>query len=220
MSYFLRFALAALLLTYITVQCAYDARGQATAQRLTQPLTLNLERTVKLLGPIDANSLVVGAQIQHLAATPGVIYVLINSPGGVIPVGQVLMQVIREAVQAGRPVHCIVGGSAYSMAFYLLTACSHRSFLAETSLMFHGARVGNTEGFTEPDLKESLDYVQKFRARLLADIQASLGTKAKWVEEALVKERFFNAIELLQLVPSWGVIIPGITNLPTEGGAK
>lgn len=103
-------------------------------------------REVQCIGSVDAdmvNSLI--AQIRYLAAEnpDGEITMFINSPGGSVPDGMALLDVMA-AVPC--PIRTVCVGTAASMASLLFVCGDTRDMLEHSHLMIHDPLVQNLSG--------------------------------------------------------------------------
>lgn len=103
-------------------------------------------REIQCIGTVDAdmvNSLI--AQIRYLAAEDpdGEITMFINSPGGSVPDGMALLDVMA-AVPC--PIRTVCVGTAASMASLLFVCGDTRDMLEHSHLMIHDPLVQNLSG--------------------------------------------------------------------------
>lgn len=103
-------------------------------------------REIQCVGSVDtdmANSLI--AQIRHLAAEDpdGEITMFINSPGGSVPDGMALLDVMA-AVPC--PIRTVCVGTAASMGSLLFVCGDTRDMLPHSRLMIHDPLVQNVSG--------------------------------------------------------------------------
>jgi ATP-dependent protease ClpP protease subunit len=86
--------------------------------------------------------------------------IIINSPGGLVEEGMLIISKIREVQMRGKSVSCIVAGEAASMAFYIWSVCDQRFAVSGSMLMFHAAYA------IFPDSKQSLEELEEVVAKL------------------------------------------------------
>lgn len=103
-------------------------------------------REIQCIGSVDAdmvNSLI--AQIRYLAAEDpkGEITMFINSPGGSVPDGMALLDVMA-AIPC--PIRTVCVGTAASMASLLFVSGDTRDMLEHSHLMIHDPLVQNLSG--------------------------------------------------------------------------
>ncbi len=134
------------------------------------------------------------------------IWVLINSGGGSVEAGLVLIDTMK-ATQS--PFHCIVESKAYSMAAIILTFCDVRMALEHATIMLHEASYG-TAG-EDPSNRSRLDFLTRYldglhveiagRLKMSADKYRARIRDAWWLlaaeaEKAGVIDRVVQRIEL------------------------
>ena len=139
------------------------------------PVVLS-QRLVEISGGIAFDSMKKAQkEILDLASQgDDVIWVRINSPGGSVDAGLILIDTMK-AVKA--PIHCIVESSAYSMAAMLLTFCDKRYGLPHATFMLHEASYG-TAG-EDPQNRSKIDFLTKYLDRLHEEIAKNLGMELK-----------------------------------------
>lgn len=123
-----------LLLLLLTNSCLLSSKAYAGGIAVLPSLN----------GPVDELAVIsiVGALIQvqsmPVEQRPEVLVLNINSPGGLVEEGFLLVQAIE---QSPIPVMCVVDGTAASMGFYILQACDRRVMTARSSLMWHSVSI-------------------------------------------------------------------------------
>lgn len=102
------------------------------------------------------------------------IWVLINSPGGSVDAGLILIDTMK-AVQS--PIHCVVESKAYSMAAIILTFCDRRYGFPHATFMLHEASYG-TIG-EDPSNRSKLDFLTRYLDQVHKEISHNLGMELK-----------------------------------------
>lgn len=129
------------------------------------------DRVVEFAGPVTFD-LMKRAQKQVLdyaAQGDEPIWVRINSPGGSVDAGLILVDTIK-AIKA--PIHCIVESAAYSMAAIFLTYCDKRYALPHATIMFHEASYGIMG--EDPSIRSRHDFLTRYLDRMHVEIAANL----------------------------------------------
>ena len=129
------------------------------------------DRVITLDGGI-ASSMIKKAQEKVLELdqqSHAPIWVLINSGGGSVEAGLVLIDTMR-AVDS--PFHCVVESKAYSMAAIILTFCDVRMALEHATIMRHEASYG-TAG-EDPSNRSRLDFLTRYLDGLHVEIAQRL----------------------------------------------
>ncbi|MFO0748895.1 MAG: ATP-dependent Clp protease proteolytic subunit [Myxococcota bacterium] len=97
------------------------------------------------------------------------IWIRINSPGGSVDAGLILIDTMKSIES---PINCVVESSAYSMAAILLTFCDKRYGLPHATYMLHEASYG-TAG-EDPQNRSKLDFLTKYLDRLHEEIAKNI----------------------------------------------
>jgi ATP-dependent Clp protease protease subunit len=98
------------------------------------------------------------------------IFLRINSPGGDVEAGFVLVDVMR-AIRS--PVECIVESKAHSMAAMLTTYCDKVYIFPHATMMFHEASYG-TLG-EDPQIRSKVEFNTRYLDRISTEVAANLG---------------------------------------------
>lgn len=131
------------------------------------------DRTVPIVGVIDKEALQVSDEILKLADGSGKdIDLIIQSPGGSIAIGRVIIQSIKIAKRRGHTVRCAVVSYAASMAFSVLANCSERYALEEAQMLYHPPRLSVFAATITPKIAAQLaDELKKVNLEIIQELQ-------------------------------------------------
>lgn len=103
------------------------------------PMRISTDKVVHIPGIIDDAALhAVRMEMELTKHLPGDRLVLINSGGGIVPVGEEIIKLLREeTLQQGTRLVCVADHNAHSMAFNLMTACDVRLATPGTKMLMH-----------------------------------------------------------------------------------
>jgi ATP-dependent Clp endopeptidase proteolytic subunit ClpP len=145
---------------------------------------------ISISGPIDEDTVssVTAAVASVKGAHPAKVVVRINSPGGSVGAGLVIIDQLRSLRQSGTETVCVVDNYAISMAATLLESpgCGERVVHAHSMVMFHGV-AGEREG----NQRAHQNGVEGFRAinRMAAVIVCErTGWSLEWYWQLVVEE--------------------------------
>ena len=133
---------------------------------------LNATNHVAVRGRITGASAAAAAR-QALSRLPPPLYLVLDTPGGSVAAGQVLIDLVTQL-----SLICLVV-RAHSMGFAILQHCAARWVLPCGTLMQHRARVAGMSG----DLDETIEYLLRMRdvTRALDAVSAHrLGVSEAW----------------------------------------
>ena len=108
---------------------------------------------IKIEGLIDHTS-ALGTVNSLLRARSQRITILINSTGGVVDAGNLIIDVMQSLKAHGVSVECVVTESGKSMAFIIFTHCSKRYALPTAIMMMHEVRMVPPPMLTSKQAKE------------------------------------------------------------------
>lgn len=138
----------------------------AKVQRLTPPES----RTVYLTGPVAENSNEIARKIAVLGRTAEPIYLVINSPGGLVHQGAMIIDAMEASLG---PVHTICTQFCASMAAMIFEHGSERIMMNRSILMFHPAS-GGSRGEVDK-MVSMLSSIQRFMARMEEHVAKRVG---------------------------------------------
>ena len=135
----------------------------------TKSIELTSNNMVSLRGPINAFS---SSKFIHETSNiqSNILNIIINSPGGSISDGNVIIEQIKSLSRSNIRINCICDFAA-SMAFIIVQACPHRYGLDSSVLMQHqmalsiGGEINRINSYMTyiDSLKNSLDIIQSSR---------------------------------------------------------
>lgn len=156
------------------------------------------------LGVIDAPHVIdtiLGIELAAAVGAPSVT-VIIDSPGGFVNVGYVVIGTMQRARAQGTRVDCRVEGMAASMAAIVLEAgCSTRTMSRSSSLMFHEIYVGKVNGpQTIYTLRTTANGLEDDNRRSAVMIAWRMGmTAGEYLRWIAGRDRWVDAAEALEL---------------------
>ena len=151
-----------LLTTATTASAKKEAKGTIT-------LT---DRVVNLNGPVGF-SMIKKAQkdfIELNEQSNDPIWILINSPGGSVDAGLILIDTFRASKS---PVYCLVESRAYSMAAITLLFCDRKYALDHATIMLHEASYG-TMG-EDPSNRSRIYFLTRHLDRMHVELAKRVG---------------------------------------------
>lgn len=145
------------------------------------------------------------------------ITIVIDSEGGDIQSGFALGQAFLRYHQAGVPVNCVVKGKAFSMAFYLLQACSVRAATIDSTLMAHEPSVGAR--MTRQQMREYAEGLDKLTDQLgtVGSLRMNI-SKNEFLRRIDGKNWYITPEEALELGAIDRIILP--TDAPGQHVAR
>jgi len=108
----------------------------------SKTLQLDQKKTVRIRGIINSQILLKGREMMDMAKGADEITLLINSPGGIVNMGLMFIDLMEAAKARGTKIRCIVPNLAASMAFHILAHCDSRYTLSSAVLLWHPAKQG------------------------------------------------------------------------------
>lgn len=166
---------------------------------LTSPLfgnTLEIDpdRFIKLQGEVNEKTISVASEIEKLYSdNDDNIYLLLNSPGGSVLYGNIVIAAIEQAKSRGIEVICLSTAYAHSMAFNIMLECSKAVVLKSTSLVFHPVRIKMIG--TAKDLMQRAHKMHLMDLDLINRISAVIGTSPSDIAKMYYAEKEWTGIE-------------------------
>ena len=139
-------------------------------KKKVENLTLKEEDTVFLVGEIGANAVGVAQEITRKARNNKALYLVINSPGGSVLDGALIV----SAIQASKvPVYTICAQLCASMAAITFEMGTKRYMVDRSILMFHDA-AGGVQG-TFPQIKSRFTFFSSYVLKMDNEIARRAG---------------------------------------------
>lgn len=188
----------------------------------------NGNRTFYVTGVIDFGVVDIANGIERVSAAKSApIHLVINSPGGIVDAGRLVIQAMDMARQRGSKVVCTVGILAASMAFQLLSHCDERYALKNSLLLFHPSRVFvRGEALTASQMKIIASELNKIDVKANKDNIEMMSANRKWYALHNANETLWNAEDLVNETNNdWLTIVDsidapyGIFNVRARSGA-
>lgn len=151
--------------------------------------------------------------------------VIIDSPGGSVDLGYLLIDVIEEVKARGVVVRCYVQHIAASMAFQILTHCSERYGLPGSLYLWHRVRMGAPSRYiTAPLAADMLTGLAEIDQSLISELSASLPLSVERILFHMERETLHRGIRFSILLGDGGILgtpwlvtaprIPGLLSIP------
>ena len=156
---------------------------------IVTPITPTPERTLVIAGEIGPNILNVAYGITALSSkSKDPIFLLINSPGGSVLDGSMVITAIENSPA---PVYTVCLQFCASMAAIIHQFGTERYMVNRSSLMFHDAS-GGVQG-TVPQMNSRLTQIMKITGKLSEFIAQRAGIDAEDFKSKLAPEMWLDA---------------------------
>lgn len=136
-------------------------------------IQLNPKRLVKLEGFVKDQMPGLANKVLKLAKPKAekkpAIDIFINSPGGSLYHGDMLVQAIKSAQLRGYTIRCTVGSQAASMAFVIFIHCDERFAMPTSNILWHPARIRTNEAISEQRMKQMSKHIED-RVKMYNDL--------------------------------------------------
>lgn len=160
-------------------------------------LHLNPKRLIEVIDVIEGGAVAQAQQVHDLAeASKAPIDFLINSPGGAVTPGYMLVDAMDAARKSGVKIRCAVGVLAASMAFNLLAHCDERFALRHAAMLFHPPRIFARGPMTVRDLDQASDDLKRILRKSTPELLAMVGMSKKEFYRHFHAETLWTAEQL------------------------
>lgn len=176
-------------------------------------LQMQQERTVEVIGVVtDAIIKDVAQNLETLSRRDRTkpIYIFINSPGGSVGAGTVVLDAMAVAKRRGVRLICASGVMAASMGYIILAACDERYTLRNTKLLFHPMSL-SVRGARVSELNTLLKTFSKEERSLSKATREAMGMGKKEYYKNYIAETMWPAYLLHERVPKFFNIVDDIT---------
>jgi ATP-dependent protease ClpP protease subunit len=162
-------------------------------------LRVDPTRLVRVIGEVNGSMLPLANRIDQLSAqSDEPIYLLINSPGGSIVIGNLIINSMNQAKARGSRIVCVSTLIAASMAFQFLVECDERYAMRYTKLLFHPPRVMLQGGLKHEDLSQLSTELRDIENKMVPRINEVLKMDAKEFRKNYLLETLWDAEDLIR----------------------
>lgn len=156
-------------------------------------IVLDRTNTVPVIGPIGPEAGSIAQVITQLSGQGSPLYVVINSPGGSVLDGALIV----SAIQASRsPVYTVCLSLCASMGSIIFEAGAKRMMVDRAVLMFHPA-AGGFEG-TFPQIQTRLNFFNNFVLKMDSEIAKRVGLTLPEFTTKINNELWLDAEDALK----------------------
>ena len=178
-------------------------------------LELTSANTILLVGEIGAEQSLLGQEINMKAQSGKPLYLLINSPGGSVLDGNMIV----SAIQASSvPIYTICFQMCASMASAIFEAGVKRYMVDRSILMFHEASGGVQGQFNQ--MKSRLNIFDKLVYKMDKDIAARVGIPLDQFLAKLPNELWLDAEDAVQQHYADGLVNVNLVSFISGLGAE
>ena len=155
-------------------------------------VSVDTARAIILDRPIVGNTVVpfTEAITKLVASSKDPIDIVLDSPGGSLIAGYLMVDQIEMAKKQGIKVRCFVRKLAASMAFQLLLSCDERYALPHSLVLWHPVRVNWNGPLTATDAVSTSKSLSLFDDMILTQILDELVSKPIVATEDFLIEHF------------------------------
>lgn len=139
--------------------------------------------------------------------------ILINSPGGSVMAGTIVLDAMDLAKRRGVNVRCITGVLAASMAYVMLSNCNERYALPHAKLLFHPMSI-TVRGARVTELLPALEESVNTEKRLIKLMRSKLSLGRNVFMKHYYAETFWEAADLERASPGFVKIVTKVNNVP------
>jgi len=184
-----------------------------TTSAQAKVLEINPERAVYISGPIGGNSFDIANKIEALALTPDPVYLIINSPGGEVTLGYLIINSMNLAKERGVEFRCYVPQIAASMAFQIFANCDKRHALPGAYLLFHPVRVQAELTLTPALTRQIYLELRMIERRMTAELLSVMNVEHKFFNYHYIAETLWTAKQFIEHDPKFFTIVTDASGL-------
>lgn len=153
-------------------------------------------RHLELIGVVSDNALDLANKINDLSIVNNKeITILINSPGGSVVTGMIMVDSMRQAKERGVTFRCLSTVLSASMAYIILAECNERYAFNNTLLLWHEISL-SVRGAKIRDLYNSLPPLLELQDRVDADLMNFMNINNEFYQKHSHAETMWSAAEL------------------------
>jgi ATP-dependent Clp protease protease subunit len=160
--------------------------------------TQGSSRTIEIIGDIRGDIVRKADKIHKMALESNEpIYMLLNSPGGMVLPGMVFVDAMKAAQARGVRFICLSNVMAASMAFIIYSECDERYARKNTRLLFHPMSM-STSGSRLQELATDLTQAVQEERRVEDRLRKIMKLKWRQFHPHYFAETFWQAEQLLK----------------------
>lgn len=157
-------------------------------------------RHIELIGVVQDNALDLANKINDLSNSSNKeITILINSPGGNVSTGMLMVDSMRQAKARGVKFRCLSTVLSASMAYIILAECDSRYAFGNTLLLWHEISL-SVRGAKVRDLYNTLPPILELQARVDKDLMNVMDLSEEIYQQHSKSETMWTASELIKNV--------------------
>jgi ATP-dependent protease ClpP protease subunit len=184
-------------LVTLALSLAVSASAFAKSKANSNTFELNPKRLIEVIDVVDVSAVTLAQKVHNLAAqSKEPIDFLINSPGGAIVPGYMLVDAMDAVRSQGIKIRCAVGVLAASMAFNMLAHCDERVALSHAALLFHPPRIFSRNALTINDLLTAAEDLQRVVDSSTGELISMLGMSEESFYKHFYSETLWTASDL------------------------
>jgi ATP-dependent protease ClpP protease subunit len=130
------------------------------------------------------------------------INILIDSPGGLVDGGELLLQAMKKLKAHGVPIRC-VAKKAESMAMFVLGECTERYALPDSVYLWHPVKATTNDAISAEDAEKMLNDLRATDAKYNPPLRAALGIDLETYQQAWHDEKEWSAEDLMKAAPGF-----------------
>jgi ATP-dependent Clp protease protease subunit len=188
---------------------------EGNAQKSIKQLELTSANTILLVGEIGAEQSLLGQEINMKAQAGKPLYLLINSPGGSVMDGNLIVSAIQASPV---PVYTICFQLCASMAAAIFSSGTKRFMVDRSILMFHEASGGFQGQFNQ--MKSRLNIFDKLVFKMDVEIARRAGIDPAVFIAKLPNELWLDAEDAVQQHFADGLVNVNLTSIINSIGAE
>lgn len=175
----------------------------AMAKSFTVP---DYNRHIELIGVVSDNALDIASQINDLSLKSNKpITMLINSPGGAVGPGMIMIDSMEQAKARGVKFKCLSTVLAASMAYITLAHCDERYTFSNTLLLWHEISL-SVRGAKVRELYATLPPILALQERVDAELMDYMDVSESFYQKHSKAETMWSASELAEALDYNGFI--------------
>lgn len=184
-----------------------------TTSAQAKVLEINSERAVYISGPIGGNSFDIANKIEELSKTAEPVYLVINSPGGAVTPGYIIINAMNVAKVRGVEFICYVPQLSASMSFQVFANCDKRYALPGAYLLYHPVRISAALTLTPAFTRQLYIELRQIEKRMTAELLLALNVDKRSFDYNYLVETLWTAGQFMDHSPKFLTIVQDATGL-------
>lgn len=160
-------------------------------------------------------SLKTARELDRASRDGSSIVLMINSPGGYVFAGRLILDAMKMARKRGSRIRCLVPFLAASMAFQIYAMCDERYAMEHALLLWHPPRISG-QSMTADRLEYAIARLRAIELEFIPALLEKLNIPEDIFFYHYDRETLWSATELKRVLPDFLELVDDVEGMPDK----